>query len=121
MQSQRLPISIIAEANRKWLLKKFELPETLTALNLVEQILFGMVQNELFARRLCVMLDLWKNWSHAGGMTKSHYLAIKEDQAIFSLASFVLLVIRSTVSEPTGSVAGDLQECLRMWKKVRLG
>ncbi|KAF2653107.1 hypothetical protein K491DRAFT_634397 [Lophiostoma macrostomum CBS 122681] len=121
MQSQRLPISVIAEANRKWLLKKFELSETITTLVLVERVLFGMVQNEPFARRLCVMLDLWKNWSHAGGMTKSHYLAVKEDQVIFSLASFVLLMIRSTVSEPTGSVVGDLQECLRMWKRVRLG
>lgn len=121
MQSRRLPITIVAEANRKWLLRKFELSETITVLVLVEQILFQMIQDQSFARRMSVMLDLWKNWSQSGGMTKSHFLAVKEDQIVFSMASFVLFMIKSTVSEPTGSVIGDLQECLRMWKKVRLG
>ncbi|KAF2270195.1 hypothetical protein CC78DRAFT_574324 [Lojkania enalia] len=118
MQSQKLPISVVAEANRKWLLRKFELPEHVTTLALFEQVLYGMIHEASFARRVVVMLDLWKNWSQSGGMTKSHYLAVKEDQVIFSLASFVIFVIRSTVSEPTGSVVGDLQECLRIWKKL---
>jgi hypothetical protein len=121
MQSQKLPISVIAEACRKWLLKKYALDEETTNIALVEQVLYGMVHDAQFASRIATMLDLWKNWSLSGGMTKSHYLAVKEDQVMFSMASFVLLMIRSTVSEPTGSVVGDLQECLRMWKKVRLG
>lgn len=121
MQSQKLPISTIAEANRKWLVQKFELPESVTPRILLEQILFGMVQNSSFAKRLAAILDLWKNWSQSGGMTKGHYAAVQEDQVVFALASFVLLAIRSTVNEPTGSVIGDLQECLRLWKKVRLG
>jgi hypothetical protein len=121
MQSQKLPISVIADASRKWLLRKFELDQATTNLALVEQVLYGMIHDIQFANRIAAILDLWKNWSLSGGMTKSHYLAVKEDQVVFSLASFVLLMIRSTVSEPTGNVVGDLQECLRMWKKVRLG
>ncbi|KAF2112615.1 hypothetical protein BDV96DRAFT_580025 [Lophiotrema nucula] len=121
MQSRRLPIPVVAEANRKWLIQKFGLAENMTLMALIEQVMYGMANDVSLARRLAVMLDLWKNWAQSGGMTKSHYLAVKEDQIVFSLASFVLYVIRSTVSEPTGSVVGDLQECLRMWKKVRLG
>ncbi|KAH7125516.1 hypothetical protein B0J11DRAFT_528597 [Dendryphion nanum] len=121
MQSQKLPITVVAEANRKWLLRKFELPEDTALLALVEQVLYHMLLNESLAKRIAIMLDLWKNWSQSGGMTKSHYLAVKEDQVVFALASFVLFIIRKTVNEPTGSVVGDLQECLRMWKKVRLG
>lgn len=121
IQSQKLPIAIIAEANRKWLVQKLKFPDQITILALVEQTLYAMVQDDLFAKRLAIMLDLWKSWSQSGGMTKGHFLAVKEDQVIFALASFVFFVIRSTVSEPTGSVVGDLQECLRMWKKVRLG
>ncbi|KAF2792560.1 hypothetical protein K505DRAFT_362790 [Melanomma pulvis-pyrius CBS 109.77] len=121
MQSQKLPIAVVADANRKWLLGKFHLDESTTNLALVEQVLYGMVQDAQFASRIATMLDLWKSWGSSGGMSKSHYLAIKEDQVVFSLASFVLLVVRSTVNEPTGSVVGDLQECLRIWKKVRLG
>jgi hypothetical protein len=121
LQSQKLPVSIVAEAHRKWFLNEFQLPESLKTRGLVEQILFGMLQDARFAKRLAVMLDLWKNWSQSGGMTKSHFSAVKEDQVMFALASFVLLAIRSTVNEPTGSVVGDLQECLRVWAKVRLG
>jgi hypothetical protein len=121
MQSQRLPIAIVAEANRKWLLAKFALPDTLSTMAIVEQILFAMCQNREFGKRISVMLDLWRSWSLSGGMTKGHFLAVKEDQIVFSMASLVLAVIKSTVSEPTGSVVGDLQECLRVWRKVRLG
>ncbi|KAF2875076.1 hypothetical protein BDV95DRAFT_564237 [Massariosphaeria phaeospora] len=121
MQSQKLPISIVAEANRIWLLRKFSISEEVTMIALVEQILYGMIEDASFAKRLSLMLDLWKSWSQSGGMTKSHYLAVKEDTVMFSLASFVLFLVKGTVSEPTGSVMGDLQECLRMWRKVRLG
>ncbi|KAF2180824.1 hypothetical protein K469DRAFT_714400, partial [Zopfia rhizophila CBS 207.26] len=120
LQAQKLPISVVADANRKWVLQRFSLSLETTILSLVEQILYGMIQDDSFAKRISIMLELWKSWSQSGGMTKSHYLAVKEDQVVFALASFVLFVIRNTVSEPTGSVAGDLQECLRMWKKVRL-
>jgi len=123
MQSQKLPIKVVADANRKWLLQKYGLDTGTTQHSLLQQILYGMVQDQQFAKQLAVMLDLWKSWSLSGGMTKSHYLAVKEDQVMFSLASCVLAVIRSQVSEPTGlvTVVGDLQECLRIWKKVRLG
>ncbi|ORX94286.1 hypothetical protein BCR34DRAFT_580049 [Clohesyomyces aquaticus] len=121
LQSQKLPIARVAEKNHEWLLKKFELSMETPILVLVEQTLYGMVQDPPFARRMSIMLDLWRRWGSSGGMTKSHYLAVREDQVIFALASFVFFVIRSMVSEPMGSVAGDLQECLRMWKKVRLG
>ncbi|KAF2248412.1 hypothetical protein BU26DRAFT_520093 [Trematosphaeria pertusa] len=121
MQSQRLPIDVVADAHVKYLVDKFRLSEGVTVLVLVEQILYGMAQDTSFAKRISIMLDLWKSWAQSGGMTKSHYLAVKEDQVIFALASCVLAVMRGMVSEPMGSVVGDLQECLRIWKKVRLG
>ncbi|KAF2735930.1 hypothetical protein EJ04DRAFT_511384 [Polyplosphaeria fusca] len=121
MQSRRLPIKVVAEANRKWLLKELGLSDGIKCVALVEQALYGMAQDAAFARRVAVMLDLWKSWSQSGGMTKSHFTAVKEDQVAFALASFVLFVIKNMVNEPTGSVVGDLQECLRIWKKVRLG
>ncbi|OAG04542.1 uncharacterized protein CC84DRAFT_1164982, partial [Paraphaeosphaeria sporulosa] len=120
IQSQKLHVGIVAQANLKALKKKLRLSSVPTLTMVVEHILYGMLQDRAFAQRLSVMLDLWKNWAQSGGMTKSHYLAVKEDQVMFSLASCVLAIIRDMVSEPSGSVVGDLQECLRMWKKVRL-
>jgi len=121
IQSQKLPIHVVAEANLEFLKGKLGLVSAPTLPCLLEQILFGMLQDRAFTMRLSVMLDLWKSWAQSGGMTKSHYLAVKEDQVAFALASCVLASMANMVTEPMGSVVGDLQECLRMWKKVRLG
>ncbi|KAL1606561.1 hypothetical protein SLS60_003966 [Paraconiothyrium brasiliense] len=121
IQSQKLPIGVVAAANLKFLKKQLRLGSVPTVASVVEHILYGMCQDKAFAQRLSVMLDLWKSWAQSGGMTKTHYLAVKEDQVTFALASCLLAIMRDMVSEPSGSVVGDLQECLRMWKKVRLG
>lgn len=121
IQSQKLHIGIVAAANLKFLKKRLRLSSVPTTTTVVEHILHGMLMDRAFAQRLSAMLDLWKNWAQSGGMTKSYYLAVKEDQVMFALASCVLALIRDMVSEPSGSVVGDLQECLRVWKKVRLG
>lgn len=121
IQSQRLPIMRVADANLQYLKQKFKLPSSFGMSDAVEQILYGMVHDQAFSKRLSTMLDLWKNWAQSGGMTKSHYLTVKEDPVHFALASCVLAVMRGMVSEPMGSVVGDLQECLRIWKKIRLG
>lgn len=121
MLSQKLGMHIVAEANRKWLVRKKYAKDTISITDIVEQILWGMIQDEAVAKRIATMLDQWKSWTQSGGMTKSHYAVLKEDQVTFALASCVLFVIKMTAAEPTGSVVSDLQECLRMWKRVRLG
>ncbi|OCK82898.1 hypothetical protein K432DRAFT_402496 [Lepidopterella palustris CBS 459.81] len=121
MTSQKLGIAVVAEANRKWLASKGHVKETTTIAAIVEQVLFHMIQNEGFAKRISTMLDLWKSWTQSGGMTKTHFSAVSEEHVIFMLASTVLFAIKNTATEPTGSVVSDLQECLRIWKKVRLG
>lgn len=121
IQSQKLPIGIVANANLKFLKQRLRLGAVPSLSAVVERTLYGMLQDPSFAQRIGVMLDLWKNWAQSGGMTKSHYMAVKEDQVTFALASCFLAIMRDMVSEPSGSVVGDLQECLRIWKKVRLG
>ncbi|OCK98948.1 uncharacterized protein K441DRAFT_653324 [Cenococcum geophilum 1.58] len=121
MTSRKLGIAVVAEANRKWLIGKGYVKETTTIAALVEQILFGMVQSEGFAKAISMILDQWKTWTQSGGMAKTHFQAVKESQVLFALASCVLFVIKNTATEPTGSVVSDLQECLRIWRRVRLG
>jgi hypothetical protein len=121
LQSQKLPIGIVARANLKFLRKQLRLGSVPSLATVVERVLYGMLQDRGLAQRLGTMLDLWKGWAESGGMTKSHYLAVKEDLVGFALASCVLAVVRDLGGETSGSVVGDLQECLRMWRKVRLG
>jgi hypothetical protein len=40
---------------------------------------------------------------------------------MFAYAALVLAVIEGSVTAAHGSLAIDLQECLRVWKTVRLG
>ncbi|OCL13464.1 hypothetical protein AOQ84DRAFT_283099, partial [Glonium stellatum] len=121
MTSQKLGIAVVSEANRKWLIGKGHVQATATVAALVEQILFGMIQSEGFAKSMSMILDQWKSWTQSGGMTKSHFQVVQESQVLFALASCVLFVIKNITIEPTGSVVSDLQECLRIWKRVRLG
>ncbi|KAF2497723.1 hypothetical protein BU16DRAFT_525331 [Lophium mytilinum] len=121
MLSQKLGIRIVAEACLKWLVKKVYVKEETSIADVVEQILWGMIQDEAVAKKMATMLDHWKSWSQSGGMTKAHYVMLRENQNTFALAACVLFVIKTTTAEPTGSVVSDLQECLRMWKRVRLG
>jgi hypothetical protein len=126
IQSQKLPISIVTTANLKYLSRTLKLPsDPPSTSTLLAQVLYAMAHDASFAVRLATMLDLWKNWAQSGGMTKSHYLAVKEDHMSFALASVVLNGVREIGGEGMGmgggSVVGDLQECLKVWRKVRLG
>ena len=60
MTSQKLGVAVVAEANRKWLIGKGYVKETTTIAALAEQILFGMVQSEGFAKAISMILDQWK-------------------------------------------------------------
>jgi len=46
---------------------------------------------------------------------------LKEDKPNFAYASLLLSVIEDSATAVHGSLAMDLQECMRIWKIVRLG
>jgi hypothetical protein len=54
-------------------------------------------------------------------MRRAEYLDLKEKQLFFAQASILLAIIEDAVTATHGSLALDLQECVRIWKKVRLG
>lgn len=87
----------------------------------VGMLLHRMVLDRAFATRLCRLLDLWMAWADNGGMRKSDFQALDEDKATFALATLVVALISDASSALEGTLSMDLQECLRMWTKVRLG
>ena len=46
---------------------------------------------------------------------------LKEDKVNFAYASLLVAVVEESVGAANGSLAMDLQECVRIWKIVRLG
>lgn len=97
---------------------------TLTLRSVAAGLLHRMLLDGAFASALCAVLDAWKAWADNGGMRKSDLEALRESTKaleMFALASVLVAVIRDVGGAAEGSVGVDLQECLRMWRQVRLG
>jgi hypothetical protein len=56
-----------------------------------------------------------------GGLRKGDYSTLKEDKIMFGYATLLVAMIEGSVTAAQGSLAMDLQECVRIWKRVRLG
>ncbi|KAL2170219.1 hypothetical protein VTG60DRAFT_5087 [Thermothelomyces hinnuleus] len=122
LQSPKWDTKLVAEHNFAWLVSKGEVDERVRGVKeVVGNVLHRMVLDGEFTSRLCRMLDLWKAWAENGGMRKSDLAALQEDQVTFAYATLLVAIIKDTSTALEGTVSMDLQECLRLWRTVRLG
>lgn len=121
MQSPKWGNKLVAEHNLAWLKKEGHVDAEHDLKRVVEVLLWRMVNEPELAEEMASMLDSWKAFVDNGGMRRAEYLELKEKQVVFAQASLVLAVIEHSVTAAHGSLAMDLQECVRIWKKVRLG
>ena len=112
---------LVAEHNLKWLKKNGHVDSEEGLKQAVEVMLWQMINNKKFAAELGSMLDQWKAFVDNGGMRRAEYAELKEKQILFAQASLIVAMIDEVVTATHGSLALDLQECVRIWKKVRLG
>ncbi|KDN70723.1 hypothetical protein CSUB01_08320 [Colletotrichum sublineola] len=84
-------------------------------------LLHRMLRDSAFAAQTAAVLDAWKAWADNGGMRKADLDALREAPAPFALASLLVAVIRDAGTAAEGGPSVDLQECLSMWRQVRLG
>jgi hypothetical protein len=111
----------VAEHALRWLRAQNEGHGFDDGKELVGQLLHEMLRDRKSASKLCGMLDAWKAWADIGGMKRTDYEFIQADRSTFARATLLvaLIVDVSTASETT--LAVDLQQCLNLWKQVRLG
>ncbi|KAI1387607.1 uncharacterized protein F4822DRAFT_288413 [Hypoxylon trugodes] len=125
LQSPKWDSMLVAEHNLRWLKGRVDssmkIDPALMIRDVVGMLLHRMVLDGQFASSICRMLDLWKAWADNGGMRRSDLIALEDDQETFALASLLVALIRDTATAHEGTLSLDLQECLRMWKIVRLG
>lgn len=121
LQSPRWDTKLVAEHCLRWLQEKGHWDSSSTVKDVVGFILHRMVLDGEFAASICRMLDKWKAWADVGGMKQSDYQAVQDDQVDFAHAILLVAIIRDASSALEGTLSMDLQECLRMWRKVRLG
>ncbi|KAM0270020.1 hypothetical protein ACHAQH_009591 [Verticillium albo-atrum] len=95
-------------------------------------LLHAMVLDAELSSRLMAALETWKAWSENGGMRRADIDALIADadgeREAFALASLIAAGVGEAAAGDgvTGVRAGeavgaDMQECLGMWPKVRLG
>ena len=121
MQSPKWDNKLVAEHNLTWLKKDGHVEADHDLKRAVEILLWRMINEPRVAEEIASMLDQWKAFVDNGGMRRAEYLELKEKQIVFAQASLVLAIIENSVAAAHGSLAMDLQECVRIWKKVRLG
>jgi hypothetical protein len=121
LQSPKWDNKLVAEHNLAWLKSKGHVAQSYDVKRVVEILLFKMVRDTVLAASLTTMLDAWKAWVDNGGMARANYLMLNENQIIFAYASLILSVIKDSVTAVDGSLAMDLQESVKIWKRVRLG
>ncbi|RDL39646.1 Uncharacterized protein BP5553_03986 [Venustampulla echinocandica] len=121
LQSPKWDHKLVAEHLLAWLKKGNHVEEQHDLKRAVEVLLWRMVNDSVLATELGDMLDSWKVFVDNGGIRKVDYLALQEKPVMFALAGLLLAIIKDSVTAGSGSLAMDLQECVRVWKKVRLG
>ncbi|UKZ78253.1 hypothetical protein TrVFT333_005989 [Trichoderma virens FT-333] len=121
LQSPKWDTKLVADYCLTWLKARNIWNESLSIKEIVGLMLHRMVRDGEFTSTICKMLDAWKAWADMGGMRKSDYQNIQENQSTFAEATLLIALIKDTSDALEGTLAMDLQECLRMWHKVRLG
>lgn len=121
LNSPKWDAKLVAQHSLTWLKDRDEVPASLKVKDAVGELLHRMVLDGEFTTAVCRMLDLWKSWAEIGGMKKADFHVLQDETATFAQATLLIAMINDTSTALEGTLSTDLQDCLRMWKRVRLG
>ncbi|MCJ1465526.1 hypothetical protein MMC07_004144 [Pseudocyphellaria aurata] len=119
--SGRLEATVVADTGLSWLVGEGVLREGAKTQEAVEGLLVRMVKGEGISTEVCDILERWRDWSDRGGMNAEDLAMLKNNKTGFCYAACVMGLLRETCTKDESSVAADMQECIRFWKKIRLG
>ena len=120
LNSQRLENKSVAQANLTYLAKTKVIPAEYATEDLAQAVLYLMILDREQAKAIVEMLDQWLSWSQAGGLNRSQWNFLKENKLSFCYVSSLISVIEM-IGSSTTQASLDMFECMRLWKKVRLG
>ncbi|KAI2633436.1 hypothetical protein GGS21DRAFT_134992 [Xylaria nigripes] len=121
LQSPKWDSRLVAEHSLTWLRARNVVDGGLALRDVVGTLLHRMVLEPAFASAICEMLDAWKAWADNGGMKSTDLYDLQSRREVFALASLLVALVKDATGALEGTLSMDLQECLRMWRVVRLG
>ncbi|KAL5614445.1 hypothetical protein BROUX41_004550 [Berkeleyomyces rouxiae] len=120
-QSPKWAPGLVGEHLLVWLKAQRCVPADSTLKQAAGQALHRMILDGAHAKRIFGMLEMWKVWADNAGMRHENYEALRDGTESFAWAAVLVAVISGAGEAVDGQLASDMQECLRMWKYVRLG
>ncbi|KAM5444550.1 hypothetical protein MferCBS31731_000003 [Microsporum ferrugineum] len=120
LTSPKLNNKDITDACLRWLVKNNYVPKTYRITDLAKAVLYLMVLDLNQAKAIAQVCDRWTIWHQSPGMNRSEIEFLRENKASFCYASSIIYIIQ-IAARSEAQVSTDMQECLKLWKKVRLG
>ncbi|KAF3386628.1 hypothetical protein F1880_000108 [Penicillium rolfsii] len=120
IQSPRLDNLVIAQANLTYLISEEIVPCGYTLNDLAQTVLYLMILDEDLAKLIADILERWMLWCQFGGMQKVQLTFLMENKLAFCYASALVAVVQRANSG-NGNLSSDMLDCMRAWKRVRLG
>ncbi|TGJ88541.1 hypothetical protein E0Z10_g183 [Xylaria hypoxylon] len=121
LQSPKWDTKLVAEHSLAWLKQRKTVDSELALRDVVGTVLHRMVLDGEFASAIFEMLDVWKAWTDNGGMRNADLDILQSRFEAFAHASLLVTLIKDATTADEGTLSMDLQECMRMWRVVRLG
>jgi hypothetical protein len=123
ISSLKMSSKAVAEACLAWLIKKEEVGEDCTLEGLAEAVLYMMVVDQREngeTAKMVEVLEEWMSWAHNGSMKKIQLAFLQERKVEFCFATALMSIIHEAAGA-SAKAGADMIECLKLWRKVRLG
>jgi len=121
VQSEKWDNSLVGQSCLKWLKGNGMIDEEYDLQKATEGLLWRMIGDVEFAGEIGRSINVWVKAVENGGLKKADYEVLKGDVEAFAWGSLLVAMVKDMSEAVAGSAAADLQECLRLWKRVRLG
>ncbi|RVX71074.1 hypothetical protein B0A52_03439 [Exophiala mesophila] len=126
--SPRMSTKAVAEGCLAWLIEQGEVGRDSTLYQVAEAILYLMVVDQSMSeegesRKIVKVLEEWQSWALVGGMKTQQLNMLEDYKLAFCFAAVLVAVVQEhvTTTGGVGRAGVDMLECLRLWRKVRLG
>ncbi|KAI1907122.1 hypothetical protein LOZ12_005560 [Ophidiomyces ophidiicola] len=119
VNSPKLSNEVVAKACLAWLIAQNDIPKPYNIIDSVRAILYLMVLDSTQAKLIAETCDRWMVWSRSG-LNVSDITRLQDNKNCFCYAALMVYTMQ-TAAQSDGKVSTHMQECLGLWKKVRLG